>query len=357
MSDETIPGGAAFSPRGRFDVLPHVADGGCSIGSLIKLTIILCGVGIMLGMAVSFIGRFLYLIVLFPLGMGAVVGAVGAWAIKKYKIRKPYLCGITGLLAGCFTFLAMHYGDYEHLEGKLAEAKVPEEVRQIARHIDEFKAKGEQVPEEIRELIRELEARPDDLAVLRIGSFWDFMDYQATQGVTLSKVGAGGGKGVNLGYTGSFIYWGVESLLLAGVALSIMYGAASLPFCLSCESWKDEQVLGNTATNASGVGAAVQEGDLAKVSDSLTVSSDQTAKVSAFVCPNCGTAEPIEVKVTKISVNKKGEKSESQVAMVTYPGESLSELQSLFRPATTEEFFTPVSDGEANDSNDETGAT
>ena len=340
MSNEMINSGAAPQRQGRYDVSAHTADGGCSIASLIKLTVILCGVGIMLGMAVSFIGRFFYLIVLFPLGMGAVVGAAGDWAIKKYKIRKPYLCGLTGLLAGCFTFLAMHYGDYEHFEGQLTE--VPKEVRLIARNIDQFKAQGKEVPEEIREVIRQLEADRSALDVLRVGSFWDFMDYQARQGVTISKAGAGGGKGMNLGYTGSFIYWGLESLLLAGVALAIMYGAASLPFCLACETWKDEKVLGGSSTTAANLGTAVSGGDLAEVAGAIASPGGDTISMSAFVCPNCGTEAPVEVKVTKITVNKKGESSESQVAFVTYPGESLPAFESLFQPPAGEELVMPL---------------
>jgi hypothetical protein len=69
-------------------------------------------------------------------------------------------------------------------------------------------------------------------------------------------------KGTNLGYVGSYIYWGVELLILVGVSFAIMLGAASEPFCVQCETWKQERILGGVSPPADEAVDAINQGDL-----------------------------------------------------------------------------------------------
>ncbi len=330
----------------RFDVMPHKPDGGGgSFAGALQLTAILGSVGILLGLAVSFLSQWIYLILLFPLGMGFLLGLVGAKTIERYKIRKPLICGIAGFAAGCFCFLAMHYLDYRRFESHLSE--VPEEIRAIAQNIDRLEAQGfpaakiegeaedeqakqtrQAVEQEIRDVITQLRAAPDQLAALQVNSFWDFMDLQAKEGVTLSRAGHGG-NGINLGYVGSFIYWCGEALIVAVMALAIMMTSASQPFCRQCDCWKREIPLIGSPVDPHVVAESVQQGDLAALEQTLTTNAPQTnkpqlfTKISAAICANCESASPVEVKVVKVKTNSKGETSDSTVAHISYPGEAL----------------------------------
>ena len=316
----------------RFDVTPHRSDGGgASLAGILQLISILCSVGILLGLIVGFISQWLYLIVIFPIFMGLAVGWVGEKTIERYKIRKPWACGFAGFAAGCLCCLTMHYTGYQRFESSMDE--VPPEVREIARHIDEVAAAGDQVPQEVRDLVKQLRADPKALAALQVNGFWDYMKLQAKEGVTITEVGKGG-NGLNLGYEGSFIYWGVEALILAAVAFGLMRNAAARPFCVDCQLWKTETPLIETTCPPKPIVDAVRSGDLAALEQVLTkldpkkCKVGQSTRISTCVCTSCETDQTVEVKVSKVVVSN-GHPTESKLVQICYPGESLEALRAL----------------------------
>lgn len=319
----------------RFDVTKHVSDGGGgSISGALQLASILISVGILLGFIASYVSQWFFLVVIFPLLMGFGLGLVGAITIKHYKIRRPIVCGAAGFVAGCFCLLTMHYSDYRRLESALADQ--PEAVLEIARNIEQLEAKMSELPPEIREVIGELRKNPEMLRVFKIRNLWDFMKYQAENGVTLSSKR---GQDINLGYTGSFIYWGVECLLVAGVCWAMMNMEASKPFCADCNRWKVEKPLLVSTLGPKEITDAVNAGDLRALESALT-SSDANQKPSVYtkmlvhVCDACDPPATFEIKVVKVTVNAKNEHSNSDQTLMTYPGEALVPLQELTERVT-----------------------
>jgi len=319
----------------RFDVTKHVSDGGGgSLAGTLQLVSILTSVGILLGFIASYVSQWFFLVVIFPLLIGFGLGLVGALTIKRYKIRRPILCGAAGFVAGCFCLLTMHYCDYRRLENSLAEQ--PEAVLEIARNIEKLEAQRDQLAPEVQEVIQELRRNPEALRVFRIRNLWDFMNYQAENGVTLSTKR---GQDINLGYTGSFIYWGVECLLVAGVCWAMMNMEASKPFCSECNQWKVEKPLLVSSLGPKEITAAVKDGDLIALESALTnttaaVNQSVYTKVLVHVCDGCDPPGAFEIKVIKVTVNAKNEHSNSDQALMTYPGEALVPLQELTERVT-----------------------
>ena len=318
--------------RLQFEVTPYVPDGGGgSLAAALQLISILCSVGILLGIAVSFIGQFFYLVLFFPILMGLAVGWFGAKTIARYKVRKERTCAVAGFAAGCLCFLTVHYTDYLRFEGQMEQ--VPEDIRQIARNIDALSAAGDKVPQEIRDVITKFRADPEALKHCRVNGFLSFMDLEARNGVTLTST-HGGGKGNNLGYYGSIIYWIVEGILLAAVAAAIMRTQASKPFCADCVCWKHEAVLLETPVLSDQILPSVKQGDLASLEHVLQnpgiakVKRGVFTRISTCVCPECDAIASFEVKVDRVTINNK-QKNATRAAQITYPVEALEPLKSI----------------------------
>lgn len=315
----------------RFDVVPYTSDGGATLAGLLQLASILCSVGILLGLIIGFVSQWIYLIVIFPLLMGALVGWVGKKTIERYKIRRPMTCAIAGFAAGCLCFLTMHYCEYLIFESHLDS--VPVEVRNIARHFDQAAAEGQNADEWSRDVIKRLRDDPKMLETLQVDGFPDYMELQARHGVTISEVGKGG-NGLNLGYVGSYIYWCVEAVLLALIALGIMKQAAGLPFCVDCHSWKTDSPLIEVACTSKDIEAAVRQGDLAELERTITapdpkkIKAGQSTKILTCVCANCESPQTMEVKVSRVSIVN-GQKAEGVALMVSYPIEALDPLHEM----------------------------
>lgn len=307
-------------PLGYFEVRPYKADGGYSMGGVLQLIGTLGICGMILGAITSFISQYFYLVLLFPIVIGGIMGAIGAFFIKMFHIRAPLMCGLAGFIAGCLAMIAVQFTDYRNFQSQLGpDAEV---LMEIADNFDELKANMEELPEEVKALIEELDQNPEFLRALRVKTFFDYVDFSAHQGVEIGR--ARGGKAMNLGYTGSYIYWGVEMLIVAGIAFMIMSGAADEPYCPECGVWKDQRVL-RDIDDATHVSNRLSSGHIEAfpVGESTAMPD---ARVTLSVCPDCGEEGDIDVKVERVKVNAKEEESTSMLSHTTYPGEALAVL-------------------------------
>jgi hypothetical protein len=315
----------------RFDTTPYRADGGFGMlgsGILIGLSML---AAVALGWLVSFVEQWIYLILIFPLLIGAIVGVVGILAIKLGKVRSPALGGLAGFLAGCVAMLSMHYFDYLSFRAQVAEDIPPPERIFV-------EALG---PADLARLPpNEREVRKEQQRALRVQSFPTYMDYEATNGVTIQRVGHGGAandRGMNLGYVGSFIYWGVEVLIVAVVAFVLMMGAAAMPFCRECQAWKQERKLGTLAfrpgdAGGAGLVASLGSGEVGRLLDYSPSAGDGPLHLSAAVCPRCGGEGTIDVKLMHKYKTAKNEDRAQELLHVTYPGQALAALEAIFQP-------------------------
>ncbi|MEZ6064274.1 MAG: hypothetical protein R3B90_00875 [Planctomycetaceae bacterium] len=342
-----------------FDAQPYRPDGGLSIGGLLQLVGLLGLTGIILGAIASWISQWFYLVLMFPIGIGALVGGVGNWGIKQFRIRRPLTCAVAGFAAGCLAMLSMHYFDYQRVDANIDKElanriaaeistnpgndidgpmndekarKIATEraarVRDLARNFDTYQPKAAELPVKEQEFLQVLGEAPEIRRGLGISSLWTYLDHAAHQGVELKR-GAQQGNGANLGYTGSIIYWGIEALIVAGMAFAVMKDTAGQPFCGECESWKVAASWG-PMTSPNEVRTALEQGRLEAFPYDPT-SSAGVVYTEAYRCPNCDDGD-IAVKLEQVTLNSKGEPQRKLLTQVSYPQDAWGALRAACSP-------------------------
>jgi hypothetical protein len=223
-----------------------------------------------------------WLVLIFPLLLGAAVGAVAGLGARLGKFRSPRQVGQLGLVAGLLAVFAMHYFDYVRL--------------------------GWQVPG------------------LNQVTFVEYMQARARFGVKIGKPGAANG-GMNLGYTGSFIYWAVEAGLSALAAYAVSQSMVSTPFCAGCNRWKAKRALGPYRLEPQTALAAFTAG----VPAGIVAPAQGNKKVSLVIhhCPDCGAATPIDVQLS--ATEPAGKEQVMYQSFLTYPGEATAAFDDLDR--------------------------
>jgi hypothetical protein len=178
--------------------------------------------GVVIGGIASLVGRFLYLIIMFPIIMGAIVG----WALNKAivigKIRSTFIAIAAGVLAAVVTYGSMHIADYIQFRIDAANEIQKQVVAQY----------GQRAPD------ANVQAYIDELLIQETGApgFIGYILFAAKQGVSISHVGVGSSdSGINLGPL-TWLYWLAELGLIGWMTIST-YKTAQQPFCEHCDTW------------------------------------------------------------------------------------------------------------------------
>lgn len=314
-----------------FQARPYRPCGGFSLNGLVILTAIICLAGALVGFLAGFIGHYFFVIVLYPIVMGFVIGAAGAFGVKTGRVRRPIVCGIAGLLGSCVSVAVMHFTAYYQFESGLKN--VPQEIREVARNLNQAKARLKEFPRDVQDAINKLSRDEESRRALAVDGLFSFIDYRARQGVEIGRMRRGR-KPPNLGYTGSYVYWGCELLVIAGLAFGVMQGASGEPFCARCDNWKSSEPLGTFHGSHRIVRAALEGGDLAAILNDAGAIGDKL-RASVFNCPQCEGQAEIDVRIEWITQGDKGEESISSLCTVTYPGEALASVREVFAAVVT----------------------
>jgi uncharacterized protein YbaR (Trm112 family) len=236
---------------------------------------------VVMGLIASAIGQLFYLILIFPVVIGFAVGMAMSMAARLSKMHSVAAGGVIGFFCGVVAMLVVHFSDYLWALG----AGLPPDV-----------------------------------------TFPEFMHLQATEGVQIGRRGGG----INLGYTGSFIYWGIEMLAVAVIVFALGLAQASSPFCVECNAWKKARTYGPFRGEPGEAKAFVEAGDVAQ----LGVAGDPgpgggvTLRLIVSVCPHCRTDGPVEVRLQKVTKTKEGE-STSELCHTTYPGDVVALIDAI----------------------------
>src|SRR5262249_3477598 len=225
--------------------------------------------------------------------------------IRWSRLRNTTLAGLLGLIAGTTAIAAMHFFDYRE-----------------ALHLWQAGSAG--VPEVLREALEE-----DD-------GFGSYLDASARIGLTVSD--RSNKTGFNLGYAGTYAYWGVEFLVVAGLALLGARCAAGRPFCWQCGRWKQERFLGTLREVGDGdVGTLMRKGNLAGLLEHRPAPGGGGLALSAAICPCCVKEAPLDVRLERITASRN--RPARELAHLSFPGEALSVFEQLFltqdQPAET----------------------
>jgi hypothetical protein len=171
--------------------------------------------GVAIGGATAFLGKFIYFIVLFPLGMGFATGSVLGFAVKKGKIRSPITALGLGLLGGLVTYGSLMYGQYMNFQQQTATMK------NVDTRLQEMTGSS---------------------------GFVGFLKISAKEGITISRRSSSG-----FTIKDNFVYllWLIELGVVGFLAASIPFAAAKEPFNEDANEWYREIKLIGSATEES----------------------------------------------------------------------------------------------------------
>jgi hypothetical protein len=307
---------------------PYSSDGGFSATGLFLTTVVGIAVAVVLGVAAGIVGQFFYAVLLFPIGIGLAVGAAMHWVIQYTKIRTPVACGVAGLVAGIVAAATMHYCNYVCFQRQMQEAALDEKemLADLATTSDASER------DYLRAALAEYQADPEVAAAREVDSITSYMDFSARQGVEISPM-HGQSSGLNLGYTGTYVYWATEAFIVAFIAAAVARRRASAPFCLKCDNWKATRELGALSAAPKAVAELVQSGRLMDLSG-IPASKKHEAAISVCECPSCPNEGEVVIQVDQVTYNK-GQRTKSPIARAIYPRAAADELTQFFAPAAS----------------------
>jgi hypothetical protein len=290
--------------------------------------------GTVLGVIAFYVSKMIWLVMIFPVLIGAILGGIGIWIVKRHKIRHPALAGVAGFLGGCLAMLAMHYAEYLDARADARQKLGPVFIALLEMPADQRDALLAPDPKMKADASRAAKA---------YNSFFGFMDEAAVEGVEIKST-RGGGKETNLGYVGSWIYWGLEVLIIAGISFAMVRSKASEPFCIDCGTWKNRVQVAALCVTGDRLDQVVRDGEpWAVLKDGSSPPEREAADLYVDVCPHCQEKAPFEVQAVRRMWNKKREiKGVKNYARVTFPGEALPVLLAQFQPPQAPAAETPV---------------
>jgi hypothetical protein len=207
-------------------------------------------------------------------------------------VRNPLLAGLVALVAGTVAVVSMHLVDYQ-------------------RTMATVECEPLRLPSTVTARLLE-----DDRVL-------NYLDATAELGLTISGKETGG---LNLGYLGTYLYWGAELLLV--VVLASLGGSMSAreAFCSTCRSWKEERFLGAVHDGGPTMQRDLRKGDLGVLKPCPARQSRDALALSVHVCPHCGTDAPVELKLDRLNRVTDGN-SLPWPLVLTMPGDALPALE------------------------------
>jgi hypothetical protein len=285
-------------PAPRFDVEPYRPRGSAPVLGTVLLFAGLTAVAVGVGLVVGLIRIRFYPVLLFPVLAGLLLGAAGAGLVRLFKVRSLAILLAAALTGGVATIAASHIVSYR-------------EYLSAIEHED-----------------------PAALALIQQRGF-NFLGYvdtvEAVDGVHIGKPPP---NGVNLGYYGSYVYWGTEALVVAAAAFALMRLAARSPFCARCATWKRRQVVGALDTPFPDRGLqGLREGEVHRLLRKAAPAGGEGLFLKVSSCPRCRAAAPADVALELHVKDAKGHVETKELAHYTYPGDVLRFLDGPANPS------------------------
>lgn len=325
MTTDALGSGPAETQFSKYNIKPYQPDGGFEIPGVMMLLSALAIAGAALGFLAHWASNYFYLIILFPLLIGFVLGTIGMRMVRQGRVRNPWMGGLAGFAGGILAMFMMHYFDYQEFKSNIAT--LPPHVKEIARlplELQRASLKEGLTSQEAKEAMLVLQAA-------NVRNMLDYMNYAAQQGVELkSTSGSSKTRGMNLGFVGSYIYWVIEVLIVAGMTYALVRSSAAEPYCAKCGKWKQAKVLGTMGGNVEALVAAAKTGDLRAVGAAKGTDPTGPLQVTAACCDGCVGDGAVDVKLELLSVDAHGKEQKKQVAHLTYPAEALPKWAALF---------------------------
>jgi len=252
--------------------------------------------GIAIGGLTHLISLLVYLILVFPLGMGFAGGKVMVAAIRKGKVRNPAIATLFGILTGLLMYGSLHGAGYWQFK-QLASEQITKELEGVSDN-------------QSNNII-------DTFLQEKTGSkgFLGYLKHNAQQGVSIGRLES---TGTNLGETGTWIYWLIELAIVDITIAAIAYSTAKNPFCENGDQWyKHPEHIGivnpQCSENFLNLLQNDRFGEAGKLLDPLQGVHPANLEVYLQRCPCCKISDPI-LTVSSISKDSNGNLKLKQVA-------------------------------------------
>jgi hypothetical protein len=276
----------------------YVSSGKFSGAGLVSLFGISIICAVVLGFLVYMVSLLFYLLLLFPIGWGLLLGLSASAGVKAGKCRNAALAALVALLCAGLTYATFH-----HLKNREVRKNIQGLIAKAAQE-KTFDLQGASVESAYEQwLLNETGKK----------GFWGEMAFRAKAGMNISKTGSGSSKdhAPMITGVGMYIYWGIELAVIAGVALLLPWAAAREVYCEECQEWYRKAPLATL--------------DLGKVPSAVEALA--TRDMSAFgacvgpgaggyvtlqKCPSCQAA-PLNVIVEASVRDQKGKETRKNV--------------------------------------------
>ncbi len=203
---------------------PYRSSGRVPFGGWIALVLATLIGSLVIGGIVFAVSHLIYLIVLFPLLMGAIGGGLLVLVVKSSKVRSPILAGLFGLILGIGIVGVYRFAEYYiDFRNEITNSIRESEGQDISQQdIDEF-----------------IDLSLED----ETGSsgFVGYLKYAASLGTTITR--SSGSSEMQLDERATWIYWGIELLIVALIAAGMAFGAARQPFNEEAGEWYPGQMV------------------------------------------------------------------------------------------------------------------
>jgi hypothetical protein len=256
-------------------------------GLLFLLMAVLCA-GLVFGGLAFVISRLIWLIILFPIGLGLMGGAILAQIISKRHIRHPMLGLAAGIVMGIVIYGVLHYANYLAFHSELRQLLTEE------HNIPDTDLQGQAI---------------DAILAAETGStgFFGYIKLEAQEGVSIGSIGRSSMLRLNQPLTWG--YWLIELCLISGAAALLAREAASKPFCESCQQWyRGGEHLGSVPEpNEQQFLAYVHSGSFRQAGGLLVEDSSSSPSLEVYLqCCQHDQEHPSILAVRHASINRNG---------------------------------------------------
>ena len=253
--------------------------------------------GVAIGGLTHLISLLVYLIVVFPWGMGFAGSTVMVAAIRQGKVRNPAIATLFGILTGLLMYGSLHGAGYWQFKQSASE-QITKELEGVSDN-------------QSNNII-------DTFLQEKTGSkgFLGYLKHNAQQGVSIGSLQ--GTEIINLGETGTWIYWLIELAIIDITIAAIAYSTAKNPFCENGDQWyKRPEHIGivnpQCSENFLNLLQNDRFGEAGKLLDPLQGIHPANLEVYLQRCPCCKLSDPI-LTVSSISKDTNGDLKLKQVA-------------------------------------------
>jgi NAD/NADP transhydrogenase beta subunit len=289
------------------------------IGLVLLILTTIIGGG-MLGELVYLIGEHLYLVIIFPLAMGLLGGVLINIAAHVGKVRNPALTMVFGVLIGLAIYGTYRYAEY--YQGFRSDVR--DEVKSYL---------GNQYDE------NDLQDYIDLVLEDETGStgFVGYVKLSADEGISITSSRASTtNSGAMFRGTGSYVYWGIELLVILFVARYVASITAKQPFCETTNEWyKSEEYVGTIPPNDVPVVVSLLEAGRGDAAGSMLVALNDAPMPRYDLVTQRSSRPDVDVilRVQKLTQGNKGTITRDNLHTWTAPVYLLQQIQNCVQTA------------------------